>query len=191
MICDSDETVELLVPCRENWGGPDPPELSVRDPGEAAHILNDCRVMMLLVEGEVPSDHRRIQVLPRRGRNFLADDASKQEVCAVGAPDDRWGENVLAFVVPSDDAIRWACPTLPDATTAKLPQDAVARSLRECCMPKLATFEVPKMILPVCELPRGTTGKLLKREVRDAPLSVRRAPGRPHIRLERASCAKP
>lgn len=39
--------------------------------------------------------------------------------------------------------------------------------LRRFCRDRLATFEVPKRIVFVDQLPRGATGKLLKREIRD------------------------
>jgi len=109
-------------------------------------------------------------VYPVVVENVLGDDPSVLEVCVVGAPNERWGESVLAFFVPADESIRAACPDVSDALGAALPPQAeeLAQALQDRCKAQLASFEVPKRVLPVRALPRGATGKLLKREVRDS-----------------------
>ena len=81
--------------------------------------------------------------------NVLAEHPGVREVCVVGAPDERWGEIVVAVVVPAAAS------------------DGLVEELRVFCAGKLAAFEVPKRIDVVAELPRGATGKVQKREVRD------------------------
>ncbi|MGK2955589.1 MAG: class I adenylate-forming enzyme family protein [Solirubrobacterales bacterium] len=71
------------------------------------------------------------------------------EVCVVGVPDDRWGEAVCAVVVLHN----------PGSTTAD--------DLLAFCRPLLAKFEAPKHIVFETALPRGATGKILKRAVKD------------------------
>jgi acyl-CoA synthetase (AMP-forming)/AMP-acid ligase II len=115
-------------------------------------------------------------VYPVVVENVLATNPEVQEVCVVGAPDERWGETVVAFVVPADAELRAGCPTFRDASSVTLQPGAasLAETLLEQSRARLARFEIPKEILPVRELPRGATGKLLKREVRDSLRTVDR-----------------
>lgn len=86
-------------------------------------------------------------VYPVVVENVIAEHPSVREVCVVGIPDERWGEAVCAVIVPDGDL--------------------TAEMVSAFCRDRLATFEVPKRIDFVDGLPRGATGKVLKREVRD------------------------
>src|SRR5581483_5200963 len=69
--------------------------------------------------------------------------------CAViGMPDDRWGERVTAVVVATDGGT-------PDET-----------GLRAYAKEHLAGYKVPKEIVVVDELPKTSTGKTQKHELR-------------------------
>jgi fatty-acyl-CoA synthase len=71
--------------------------------------------------------------------------------CAVvAAPDERWGEVGLAFVVVSDPAA-WD-----------------EQSLRSALTGTLAAFKVPKHVRFVADLPRTATGKVRKQQLRAA-----------------------
>jgi acyl-CoA synthetase (AMP-forming)/AMP-acid ligase II len=70
------------------------------------------------------------------------------EVAVVGVPDPEWGENVCAVVVP-----RAGATVDPDALVA------VARA-------RLAGFKVPRHVVTVDELPKNSTGKIVKQELR-------------------------
>jgi acyl-CoA synthetase (AMP-forming)/AMP-acid ligase II len=72
------------------------------------------------------------------------------EVAVVGRPDDRWGEVPVAFVVLRPGA------------------DATGDELLDHCRGQLARFKVPKAITFLGALPRNPSGKVLKRELRDA-----------------------
>jgi len=72
------------------------------------------------------------------------------ECAVIAVPDERWGEAVKAVVVLG-----------PDAKATEL-------SLLDFCSARLASFEVPKSIAFVDNLPKGGTGKILKRELREA-----------------------
>jgi len=87
-------------------------------------------------------------VYPSAVENVIAEHVGVREVAVVGLADDRWGEIVCAAVV-SDGSV-------------------TADSLIAHCRTRLATFEVPKVIRLVETLPRGVTGKILKRELRAA-----------------------
>ena len=70
------------------------------------------------------------------------------EVAVVGRPDRMRGEVVSAFVVTRPG---------PDALTAE--------ALRDFCTARLAAFKVPREIAFIDELPKGYTGKVLKRKL--------------------------
>ncbi|HEY7440452.1 MAG TPA: long-chain fatty acid--CoA ligase [Acidimicrobiia bacterium] len=71
------------------------------------------------------------------------------EAAVVGAPDERWGEVPVAYVVVQ-----------PGASTT--PAELV-----EHCSGQLARFKVPKRAVLIDALPRNPSGKVLKRELRD------------------------
>lgn len=74
---------------------------------------------------------------------------SVSEVAVVGAPDEKWTEVPVAFVVPR-------------------PGERVdAEELLAHCTSRLAKFKVPKAVHVVEELPRTPSGKVMKRILRD------------------------
>ena len=68
----------------------------------------------------------------------------------VGVPDERRGETVKAYVVPTPDA------------------DVTEDEIREYCLSTLAEYKHPRQVEFVEELPRTTTGKVQKFELREA-----------------------
>ena len=70
------------------------------------------------------------------------------EVAVVGVPDPEWGENVCAVVVPR--------------AGATLDPDALVAAARA----RLAGFKVPRHVVTVDELPKNSTGKIVKQELR-------------------------
>jgi O-succinylbenzoic acid--CoA ligase len=70
------------------------------------------------------------------------------DAAVFGRSDPEWGEAVVAHVVLADGA------------------GVEAEALREHCAGRLAPFKVPKRFEPVSGVPRGVTGKLLRRELR-------------------------
>jgi long-chain acyl-CoA synthetase len=88
------------------------------------------------------------KVVPREVEEVLGQFPGVQEAAVIGEPDGDRGEAVVAFVVPGDEP-----PT--------------AEALRDFCRARLAEFKVPRRITIARDLPRGPTGKLLKRALRD------------------------
>jgi acyl-CoA synthetase (AMP-forming)/AMP-acid ligase II len=70
------------------------------------------------------------------------------EVAVVGVPDSQWGENVCAVVVAR-----------PNTT---VDPDALVAAARD----RLAGFKVPRHVVMVEELPKNSTGKIVKQELR-------------------------
>ncbi|MFI5662404.1 class I adenylate-forming enzyme family protein [Streptomyces sp. NPDC051684] len=87
-------------------------------------------------------------VYPAEVEAVLARHPGIAEAAVVGRPDARWGEAVHAVVVPA----KGQTPTA----------EAVIAFARE----RLAHFKCPRSVEFTAELPRTTTGKVLKRELR-------------------------
>ena len=71
------------------------------------------------------------------------------DAAVIGAPDERWGEVGVAFIVV--------------APGASLSEDAVIGH----CHGKIARFKIPARVVFTDELPRNATGKVLRRELRE------------------------
>lgn len=88
-------------------------------------------------------------VYPREIEEVLYAHPDVVEAAVVGRPDDRLGEEVVAHVV-----IRSGASTGPEELTAFAKEN-------------LAAYKYPREIYLQQELPKGATGKILKRELRD------------------------
>ncbi|HEX8975972.1 MAG TPA: AMP-binding protein, partial [Solirubrobacteraceae bacterium] len=86
-------------------------------------------------------------VAPDEVEAALLEHPGVREAAVFARPDPEWGEAVVARVVPGRE---------PAPTPAEL---------REHCAARLAPFKVPKLIELAAEVPRGPTGKLLRREL--------------------------
>jgi fatty-acyl-CoA synthase len=87
-------------------------------------------------------------VYPAEVENVLYDHPAIAEVAVVGLPDPRWGETVVAVVVPR-------------------PGDIVSlEQLREFAGDRLARYKLPTRLELVAELPRTASGKVLKYRLR-------------------------
>ena len=89
-------------------------------------------------------------VYPAEVERVLVQHPSVAEVAVVGAPHDKWGETVRAVVVPAS------------GTTID-PAELIAFT-RE----RLAHYKCPTSVQVLDALPRNTTGKVLKRDLREA-----------------------
>jgi acyl-CoA synthetase (AMP-forming)/AMP-acid ligase II len=86
-------------------------------------------------------------VFPREVEDLLADHPDVVEAAVVGVPDDEFGQRLVAFVVLVDG-------TAADGDVLK---DHVRRHL--------ARYKVPRSVSFVDQLPRTTTGKVVKRNL--------------------------
>ena len=74
------------------------------------------------------------------------------EVAVAGRPDPEWGQQVVAWVVPSDPA---APPSLSD--------------LRALVADRIAPFAAPRQLLLVDALPRTSIGKIQRHRLPQPP----------------------
>jgi 2-furoate---CoA ligase len=89
-------------------------------------------------------------VHPVEVEDVLARHPLVRDVAVVGEPDERWGERVVAFVVPG---------------TPALTADTLDLHCRECA--DLANFKRPRRIVFVSEIPKTASGKILRRLLRE------------------------
>jgi long-chain acyl-CoA synthetase len=87
-------------------------------------------------------------VYPREVEEVLYAHADVVEAAVIGKPDDRLGEEVVAYV-----ALRPGAASTADDLTA-------------WCRERLAAYKYPREMNVVPALPKGPTGKILKRELR-------------------------
>ncbi len=87
-------------------------------------------------------------VYPREVEEVLHTMPEVQECAVAGLPDREWGEKVTAFIIPKPGK--------------EIDQKAMKNFLKE----RLSPFKVPKEYRIVDDLPKSSTGKILKRELR-------------------------
>jgi len=86
-------------------------------------------------------------VYPIEVEKTLAAHAAVTEAAVLGVDDDQYGQRLVAFVVLADGSA---------ATT-----DELKAHVRE----NLANYKVPRAITVLDELPRGSTGKIVRRDL--------------------------
>jgi len=88
-------------------------------------------------------------VYPREVEELLFEHDGVADAAVVGVPDERRGETVKAFVVAAPDS------------------DVTPTALTQFCLDNIAEYKHPREVEFVAELPRTTTGKVQKFELRD------------------------
>lgn len=74
------------------------------------------------------------------------------DVATVGVPNEEFGEEVKAVVVPAD---------------GRAPSEALAKELIAFCRERLAHFKCPRSVDFTAEVPRSEAGKIYRRKVRE------------------------
>jgi fatty-acyl-CoA synthase len=132
-----------------------------RQPEETQQVIRDGwlhtgDLATLDAEGYVFIVDRKKDVIIRGGENISSIEVEKAlhthaavlECAVIAVPDETWGETPKAFVVLRDGAL-----CTPD-------------ELRQHCSRELAAFKVPASFEIVTALPKGGTGKIQKRLLR-------------------------
>jgi long-chain acyl-CoA synthetase len=109
--------------------------------------LSDRKKDMIITGG--------MNVYAREVEEVLLTHPGVAEVAVIGARDAKWGESVLALIVP----LPGAAEPNPDALDA-------------LCLDRLARFKRPKRYLVVDSLPKNSAGKVLKAALRQTYESV-------------------
>ena len=89
-------------------------------------------------------------IYPAELESVLAGHPEVADVAIIGVPDERWGETVKAIVV-----------SLPDSGLTE-------EALIEWSRSRLAGFKRPRSVAFVQTIPRNPSGKIMKRELREA-----------------------
>jgi long-chain acyl-CoA synthetase len=113
-------------------------DVGYRDSEGFFHII-DRKSDMIIRGGE--------NIYPREIDELLYKHPSVAEAAAIGVPDELYGEEVAAFVV------------------LKSGSEATAEEIIAHCREHLADYKCPKTVRFVASLPKGPTGKVLKREL--------------------------
>ena len=90
-------------------------------------------------------------VYPRELEEVLYRHPAIREAAVVGRPDERLGEEIVAVIVLKPDA-----------------GEVSAEQIIEFCRASLTGYKIPREIRFVDQLPRNASGKVLKRELREA-----------------------
>jgi long-chain acyl-CoA synthetase len=88
-------------------------------------------------------------VYPREVETAISTVAGVREVAVIGAPDEKWGEQIVAVL------------SLEEGVSYTLEQ------VRDHCRSTLAGYKLPRRIEIVGDLPKGPTGKILKKTIRE------------------------
>jgi fatty-acyl-CoA synthase len=94
-------------------------------------------------------------VYPREIEEFLYTHPDILDAQVIGVPDERYGEELMAWV-----RLR---PGVPELTV---------EALREFCAGKLAHYKIPRYLLVVDEFPMTVTGKIRKVEMRERAVRI-------------------
>jgi 2-furoate---CoA ligase len=139
------------------WNRPDADAKAIRDgwyhTGDVGRIDEDGDLWVVgRVDDMIISGGENVH--PTEVEDVLVRAPGVREVAVVGAPDDRWGQRVVACVV-ADDGV-----TEEDLDAFCLASDALAR------------FKRPREYRFVRELPKSPSGKILRRFLRDQEAPV-------------------
>jgi Acyl-CoA synthetases (AMP-forming)/AMP-acid ligases II len=113
-------------------------DIGYRD-ADGFYYIADRKSDMIIRGGE--------NIYPREIDEALYEHPAVAAAATIGIPDELYGEEVTAFIVLKEGAA------------------ATEEELLQHCRARLADFKCPKSIHFVAEIPKGPTGKLLKREL--------------------------
>jgi fatty-acyl-CoA synthase len=137
-----EQTAEVIDAARWMHTG----DLAVMDDAGYAGIVG--RIKDMVIRGGE-------NIYPREIEEFLYSHPDIVDAQVIGVPDERYGEELMAWV-----RMR---PGAPDLTAA---------ALRDFCAGKLAHYKIPRYVHVVDEFPMTVTGKVRKVEMRERSASL-------------------
>ncbi len=138
------------------WGD----EEKTRESIDAARWMHSGDLAIIDEEGYVGIVGRIKDMIIRGGENiypkvieeFLYTHPAIEEVSVIGVPDEKYGEQICAWIQLKKDAI-----------TTQV-------EIKEYCRGKIAYYKIPQYILFVDEFPMTVTGKIRKSEMRESSI---------------------
>jgi fatty-acyl-CoA synthase len=92
-------------------------------------------------------------IYPREIEEFLYTHPAGADAQVIGVPDDKYGEELMAWVQIAPD------------------QELTEAGLKEFCRGKIAHFKIPRYVMFVSEFPMTVTGKIRKMEMREKSIA--------------------
>jgi len=89
-----------------------------------------------------------LNVYPSEVERVLSEHENVREVAVVGRPDERWGESIVAFIAQ------------------RVPGNTTESELIAWVGSRLAGYKKPREVVFLADLPKGSTNKILKRELK-------------------------
>jgi len=132
-----DKTAEAIDTARWMHTG----DLAVMD--EDGYVQITGRIKDMVIRGGE-------NIYPREIEEFLFTHPDIQDVQVIGVPDEKYGEELMAWVILREGA-----------------EELTAEKLREFCQGKLAHYKIPRYVHIVDEFPMTVTGKVRKVEMRE------------------------
>lgn len=154
--CSPGEVGELAVSggyvMKGYWNNPEATEAAIPDgwfrTGDMARMDED-RVFFIVDRKKDMILRGGYNVYPREVEEVLYEHPAVSEAAVLGQPDERHGEEVVAVVVLKEDAE----PVQPE-------------QIKEFVAERIAAYKYPRRVIIADELPKGPTGKILKREIK-------------------------
>jgi fatty-acyl-CoA synthase/long-chain acyl-CoA synthetase len=109
---------------------------------EGYFYIVDRKVDMIISGGE--------NIYPAEIEEALYGNSKISEATVIGVPDERWGESVKALIILKEG------------------KKGTEEEIIEFCKTKLAGYKVPRSVTFLTELPKSSSGKILKRVIREA-----------------------
>jgi len=154
---DLTEIGEIIIMCEHNlkeyFGMPEETKKALTEDGwlhtgdmaamdEDGYIYIKDRKKDMIVSGG-------INIFPREVEEVLFTHQKVADAAVVGKPDEEWGEKVKAYIVLREG------------------ETATEQEIIDYTKERLASYKKPKEVQFLKALPKGSTGKTLKRELRD------------------------
>jgi fatty-acyl-CoA synthase len=136
---DPERTAEVIDPARWMHSG----DLATMD--EDGYVKIVGRIKDMVIRGGE-------NIYPREVEEFLYSHPAVADVQVIGVPDERYGEELMAWIVLRPGA--------------ELTEDEV----REFCRGKIARYKIPRYVKFVSEFPMTVTGKVQKFKMREAAI---------------------
>jgi fatty-acyl-CoA synthase len=133
---DPERTAEAIDSARWMHTG----DLAVMD--EDGHVRIVGRIKDMIIRGGE-------NIYPREIEEFLYSHPAIADVQVIGIPSERYGEEVMAFVIPREGQV--------------VDEDG----LREYCRGRIAHYKIPRHVTVCAEFPMTVTGKIQKYKLRE------------------------